>query len=304
MPDVIHRLPRWAIKVRSMLTAPVVAVVVLLLLGSCASSGPTGVTAGVEDRPTPVEQEANDPGTSVISPTTAPPAGNLPADPGTAAPTTVETPDPPTAPVEQSQVPEVGPPPADQPVAPPDVGGFLAPLGIDDRPQPWIGYDRADWPHWADTDGDGCDARQQALIAASISPAQVDFFRCTVVAGDWFSAYDGVSTDDSSSFDVDHLVPLRDAHWSGGWRWNVQQRRLFANDQANLWVVSASSNRSKGALTPDQWRPARVEVWCEFAVRWVQVKVAWGLTATTAERDALGSMLERCGALPTPAAPR
>jgi hypothetical protein len=262
-----------------------------MLLASCSQAEPNAVAAGGGDPSADVGVDASDPGgaTASSSPAIAPDTSPI---------TTIEVPST-TATVPST----VSPPPAEPPLVT-DIGGFLAPMGIDDRPQPWIGYDRGDWPHWADTDGDGCDARQHALIAASITPAQVDFYRCTVVAGDWYSAYDGVSTDDSSSFDVDHLVPLRDAHWSGGWRWNVQQRRLFANDQSNLWVVSASSNRSKGALTPDQWRPARTEVWCEFAIRWVQVKVSWGLTATSSERDALGSMLERCDQLPAPPVPR
>jgi hypothetical protein len=270
-------------------------VATVMLLASCGQPEPDAFAAGGGDPSAQAGVDASDPGGTTASST--------PASASAVPPTTAVVVPPTTTTVPTTVPPSAPPPPAEPPRAT-DIGGFLAPMGIDDRPQPWIGYDRGDWPHWADTDGDGCDARQQALIAASITPAQVDFYRCTVVAGDWYSAYDGVSTDDSSSFDVDHLVPLRDAHWSGGWRWNVQQRRLFANDQSNLWVVSASSNRSKGALTPDQWRPARTEVWCEFAIRWVQVKVSWGLTATSSERNALGSMLERCDQLPAPSVPR
>lgn len=286
----IHRSARWT---PSRLLWLVVMLAAVLLV-SCGKSTPETVAA---DALVPTTATSVSPSSTVIvppaeTPTTEPPANQRPATepPSTEPPVT----EPPVTATGEDQSPD-GPSPAA-----PTISAFLAPMGIDDRPQPWVGYDRADWPHWADTDGDGCDARQQALIAASITPAQVDFFRCTVIAGDWYSAYDGVSTDDPSSFDADHLVPLRDAHQSGGWRWTLQQRRLFANDQANLWVVSASSNRSKGARTPDQWRPPRTEAWCEFAIRWVQVKVGWDLTATTAERDALGSMLERCGELPPP----
>lgn len=193
-------------------------------------------------------------------------------------------------------------PPA--PPAPPapatDVASFLANLVIDDFRVPGVPYDREDWAGWSDTDGDGCDGRNQALIASSISPAQVDRFDCTVIAGDWFSAYDGFVTADPSDLDVDHLVSLSEAHASGGWQWTPVWRRVFANDQWNLWVVSASANRSKGDDGPQEWRPRRTEVWCDYAVRWVQVKVGWRLSATTPERDALGDMLSRCPALPPP----
>lgn len=291
MIDVRHRTRSWVPGVVWLMV--LVAVVVL---ASCGQTDPDAVTGGRDDPSADVGVDASDAGRSTVT--------TSPVNPTASAPTTTVVVPSTTAPV-LSVVPSPVPsPPAEPPLAVTDIGDFLAPMGIDDRPQPWIGYDRGDWPHWADTDGDGCDARQQALIAASITPAQVDFYRCTVVAGDWYSAYDGISTDDPSSFDVDHVVPLRDAHWSGGWGWTVGQRRLFANEQSNLWVVSASSNRSKGALTPDQWRPARTEVWCEFAIRWVQVKVSWGLTATSSERDALGSMLERCDQIPAPPLPR
>jgi hypothetical protein len=167
-------------------------------------------------------------------------------------------------------------------------------LIIDDRPNPGYPYDRSDWSHWDDIDGDRCDAREQALIAQSLTTAQVDPFGCKVIAGDWFSIYDGIETDQPGDFDVDHVVALHEAHMSGGWRWNAGRRRLFANDQDNLLVVSSSSNRSKGSRGPDEWRPPRREAWCQAATTIVTVKVKWDLTATSAERDALGQMLETC----------
>ncbi len=225
--------------------------------------------------------------------------GSVPPTSSTTAPTSTTLP-PSTSTAPPAPATSVTPATPSPPSASVSSRDFLAPLVINDRPSPQGAYDRDAWSHWDDTDGDGCDARQQALIAASISPPQVDYYRCQVIAGDWFSAYDGVSTDDPSDFDVDHLVPLANAHQSGGWAWDAPTRRLFANAQVNLWPVSASSNRSKGSRTPDEWRPARTEVWCEFAVRWTTVKVFWGLTATTSERDALGSMLDTCSSLPPP----
>jgi hypothetical protein len=172
----------------------------------------------------------------------------------------------------------------------------FAALQIDDRSRPDSQYRRDDWPHWADVDGNGCDARQDALIAWSVVPATVNRVgTCKVITGSWVSPYDGLTTSAPSSFDVDHLVPLENAFISGGWRWDVTRRRAFANDPSELVVASATSNRTKGSDPPNAWRPPNRDSWCAYATGWVDVKVTWGLTATTEERDALGQMLDTCG---------
>ncbi len=178
----------------------------------------------------------------------------------------------------------------------PDVRTRLAPLQIDDFPSPGEPYRRDLYPTWEDIDHDGCDAREQALVAQSRRPAQVAFPGCKVVAGDWVSPYDGFETSSPGDLDADHLVPLENVHESGGWRWDAATRRAYANDQSVLVMVSASANRSKGSRTPAEWRPPLESYWCTYATRWLDVKVQWHLTATTRERDALGQMLDTCPA--------
>jgi len=172
----------------------------------------------------------------------------------------------------------------------------LSVLAVDDRPSPQGIYHREEWPHWADIDGNGCDARQDALIAWSIvAPTVNRSGTCKVVIGSWVSPYDSVASNNPSDFDVDHLVPLENAFRSGGWAWSTERRRAYANNPAVLVVASASSNRSKGADPPDQWRPANSDSWCAYADGWVKIKSSWGLSVTTPERDALGQMLDTCG---------
>ena len=179
----------------------------------------------------------------------------------------------------------------------------LEPLVIDDRPSPDRPYRREEWPHWEDIDGNGCDARDDALLRASQPPALVGS-GCRVLSGSWVSPYDGVVTSDPAAIQIDHLVPLADAFASGGWRWEVGRRRLFANDQQELIAASAASNQAKGSKAPDEWRPPDRGVWCAYAVAWVRIKVTYDLTATTRERDALGQMLDTCGPdTPADAAP-
>jgi hypothetical protein len=171
------------------------------------------------------------------------------------------------------------------------VGLRIAPKG------PRTGYDRDLFPHWIDADGDRCDTREEVLIAESTSPAQVDPSGCKVVAGDWFSLYDGVTTDDPSTFDIDHVVALAEASDSGASGWTAERRRAFANDLDHpqaLRAVTASSNRSKSDLDPAQWNPTRDAAWCEYARDWVAVKKAWDLTADQDEVDDLRVMLRTC----------
>lgn len=227
-----------------------------LIAAACGGSDSAGVTATTG--PTTTAAAAG-PGTSATTPTTTAPA----ADRGAPSPSAREQ---------------------------------LAALQIDDRSRPDSPYRRDDWPHWSDIDGNGCDGRQDALIAWSVVPATVNRAgTCKVITGSWVSPYDGVTTSVPGDFDVDHLVPLENAFRSGGWRWDSTRRRAFANDPDELVVSSATSNRTKGSDPPDQWRPPNRDSWCAYATGWLAVKVTWGLTATTSERDALGQMLDTCG---------
>lgn len=193
-----------------------------------------------------------------------------------------------TAPSTPTPAPEPGPPPVF------DARAVLEPLVVDDRPRPDRPYRREEWPHWDDIDGNGCDGREDALLTATREPAELGP-GCKVLSGEWVSPYDGVLTIDPSTIQIDHLVPLENAFTSGGWRWEVSRRRLFANDQQELVATSGTSNQSKGSKTPDEWRPPERSVWCAYAVAWVRVKVTYDLTVTTPERDALGQMLDTCG---------
>lgn len=171
------------------------------------------------------------------------------------------------------------------------VGLRVAPEG------PRTGYQRELFKHWIDSDHDGCDAREEVLIAESRGKAQVDPYGCKVIEGDWYSLYDGLTFTDPAELDIDHMVPLGEAWDSGASAWEAERRQAFANDLDHpqaLRAVSASSNRSKGDLDPGQWKPTRDAAWCEYANDWVTVKKAWDLTADQNEVDDLRVMLRTC----------
>ena len=79
-------------------------------------------------------------------------------------------------------------------------------------------YDRHDWKHWTDADRDCQDARDEVLIAESrITVAYRTDRKCRVAAGEWSAPYSNTIVTDSGRLDVDHMVPLGNAHDSGAW---------------------------------------------------------------------------------------
>jgi hypothetical protein len=183
-------------------------------------------------------------------------------------------------------------------VAPPvEATGFEARIAqLRVEPEFPSGYDRDLFGGWRDFDGDGCDTRREVLIAESQTPVSVGG-GCSISGGQWYSAFDGVSTTDPSTFDIDHFVPLKEAWDSGAHAWDSNQRQRFANDldyPGSLIAVSASSNRSKGASDPAQWLPPNASYRCEYVRTWVEVKLRWNLSADPAEVSALRSVGASC----------
>ena len=124
--------------------------------------------------------------------------------------------------------------------------------------------------------------------------------------------FTGAIVEVAGDLDIDHMVPLANAHRAGAWAWDAQGKKDYANGlsfHGHLIAVTASANRSKGARGPEEWKPPDGGYWCEYAVNWITVKAAWGLTATAGEWAALESMLGSCttevvieagGVVPTP----
>ena len=159
------------------------------------------------------------------------------------------------------------------------------------------GYSRALFVHWIDADHDGCSTRSEVLIEESRTTARIGS-GCSV-SGSWRSAYDGVTTTRAYSFDIDHMVPLKEAWDSGAWTWTAARRSDYANDlgdSRSLRAVSAASNRSKGDRDPAQWLPPLASFHCTYATEWVVVKVRWGLSVDTRERATLQGILAACPA--------
>jgi hypothetical protein len=156
------------------------------------------------------------------------------------------------------------------------------------------GYSRPLFKHWIDANGNGCNTREEVLIAESRSKAQVDAYGCKVIEGDWFSPYDNVMHTNPSELDIDHMIPLKEAWDSGAWNWTAAQRQAFANDLSDarvLIAVTAGQNRSKSDKDPSNWIPPQKSYTCTYLSEWVAVKARWKLSMDQSEFGRIKNLL-------------
>jgi hypothetical protein len=102
------------------------------------------------------------------------------------------------------------------------VGALLRDIPV--RAERNAGYDRAKFNLWIDADGDGCDTRDEVLIAEAVHGPQVGS-GCDVGRGLWLSRYDRLRVHNPSNLDIDHMVPLAEAWGSGARRWTANTRQ-------------------------------------------------------------------------------
>lgn len=156
-------------------------------------------------------------------------------------------------------------------------------------------YDRSDWPHWLDSDGDCQNTRHEILISTSTTPVAFKTENeCTVLTGKWYDPYSGNTFTNSTDLDLDHIVPLKFAHGHGGANWTRQRKAEFANDVDNLLLVDASLNRQKGAKGPDEWLPPNHRYRCEYITRFNAIMIKYGLNFISSERRIVNKMMQAC----------
>lgn len=161
-----------------------------------------------------------------------------------------------------------------------------------------VPYDRSLYEHWTDDDADCQNTRAEVLISESMSPVELDENGCEVLKGRWFDPYTGLMVKDPSQLDVDHLVPLAEAHRSGAESWDADQRRAFANNLVHpdgLIAVFSKANRSKGDSDPANWLPPNESYRCEYVQDWLIYKFIWELSMDKEEELAIRRVLRECG---------
>ncbi|MCZ4651842.1 DUF1524 domain-containing protein [Gordonia amicalis] len=180
---------------------------------------------------------------------------------------------------------------------------------------PKTGYDRdlfgQAWSDDVTVDGghNGCDTRndilRRDLTDITLKPGSNG---CAVLSGTLGDPYTGMTIrfvrgqDTSSAVQIDHVVALSDAWQKGAQQLSPQQRADFANDPRNLQAVDGPTNQKKGDGDAATWLPPEKGYRCTYVARQVEVKAAYRLWVTQAEKDAITRVLVGCGAtVPAPA---
>lgn len=160
-----------------------------------------------------------------------------------------------------------------------------------------VPFDRGLYTHWSDADGDCQDTRQEVLISESLVQPKLDARGCTVLSGEWFDPFTGRTLTTPKLLDVDHRVPLAEAHRSGADSWSAERRAAFANDLAHpdtLIAVDRSANRSKGDGDPLSWMPPDWMSRCAYLLRWRATKQRWALAEDLLEGWYIDGHLALC----------
>ena len=158
-----------------------------------------------------------------------------------------------------------------------------------------VGYDRATWRYGSDTDGDCYNTRAEVLQQET--RAGIVYTGCTAKTGRWLSYADNKIHTLASAVQIDHLVPLAEAHGSGGRAWTAARKKAFANDlteRRSLNAMTSTLNSSKQAKDPAEWLPPYAAARCRYITEWAAVKLRWRLSVDARERAQLIYFADRC----------
>jgi hypothetical protein len=173
---------------------------------------------------------------------------------------------------------------------------------------PKTGYERSlfgeRWTDdaWVDGGHNGCDTRndilRRDLVDVVIKPGSNG---CAVLSGVLNDPYTGTTVDfqrgpgSSAEVQIDHIVALSEAWQTGAQGWDEMKRRNFANDPRNLQATQGWVNQEKGDGDAATWLPPNKAYRCTFVTRIVDVRAAYQMWVTQAERDAIARVLADCG---------
>jgi len=167
-----------------------------------------------------------------------------------------------------------------------------------DRPTQYGGWIRMNAPY------NRCFSVRDQVLADESTKSRFRFkqptgggWRCVVTVGSWSDPYTGTRFTDPRELDIDHVVPLREAHVSGAYAWSKAKRIEYANflrDPQHLIAVAFSENRKKGDKDPPEYMPPRGAYHCTYLRIWTAIKLRWDLTMDQAEATFVRQRLAAC----------
>lgn len=268
--------------------APIIGVLLLCLIIGGISNGTLKIP-GIDGEPIAVPSFPELPKVQVPPPpkVDVPPVAQPPGE------------QPPADPPVLDQPPTADPPPAVTTTAQ-EALTLLDSIEVKGK-APKTGYARDQFgPTWKDTDGNGCDTRNDILKRDLTNITFKGSDGCTVETGTLNDPYTGKTINfvrgqkTSTAVQIDHRVALANAWVTGAQKWSGERRTQFANDPINLVAVDGPTNGSKGDKDAATWLPPNKSYRCEYVATQVRVKAAYGLWVTQAERDAMRNVLTKC----------
>ncbi|MGB6039352.1 MAG: DUF1524 domain-containing protein [Gordonia sp. (in: high G+C Gram-positive bacteria)] len=169
---------------------------------------------------------------------------------------------------------------------------------------PKTGYDRSLFGQkWSDDVSvagghNGCDTRNDILDRDLTDVTYKPGTRnCVVLTGTLNDPYTGKSipfqrgSGTSSAVQIDHVVAMSDAWQKGAQQLSSVDRLNFANDPRNLQATDGPTNQRKSDGDAATWLPPNRSYRCTYVSRQIEVKAAYRLWVTAAEKAAMQRVL-------------
>jgi hypothetical protein len=147
----------------------------------------------------------------------------------------------------------------------------------------------------------GCDTRNDILARDLVDTTFKPGTRnCIVLTGTLHDVYTGKrisftrGQDTSAAVQIDHVVALSNSWQTGAQQLDAKTRRDLANDPRNLLAVDGPANQQKSDGDAATWLPAAKSYRCTYVSKQIEVKAAYRLWVTQAEKDAITRILSAC----------
>ena len=166
---------------------------------------------------------------------------------------------------------------------------------------PKTGYDRSEQFYSSWPTVEGCNLRQRILkrdFGETAVMSETD--GCVVVAGSFVEPYTGQlmtfteRAEISKGVQIDHVVALSDAWQKGAQNLAQADRYALATDPLNLIAVQSKANQEKSDGDAATWLPANKRFRCQYVARQISVKYKYTLWVTSAEKEAMLTVLANC----------